>query len=80
MDIAAVRAFFMWCTIINGGALILSSLVCIFLKDFSFKMNHRYFGISRDAFDVGICSFIALFKMIWIVFNLVPYIALEIIG
>ena len=80
MDIITVRAFFMWCTIINGGILIFSSLVCVFLKEFSFQMNHKYFGISREAFNIGIFSFIVLFKMVFIVFNLVPYLALVIIG
>ncbi len=61
------------------GMLILSSLVCIYLREFSFQMNHKYFGISRKAFNVGICAFIAVFKMTVIVFNLVPYIALVIL-
>ncbi len=80
MDIVMFKAFFMWCTIINGGVLILTSLVCLFLKEFSFQANHRYFGISREAFNIGIFSFIALFKLVVIVFNLAPYIALVILG
>ncbi len=80
MDIVTIKAFFMWCTIINGGVLMFTSIVILFLKEFSFEMNHRYFGISRDAFNIGIFSFIALFKMIFIVFNLAPYLALVIIG
>ncbi len=80
MDIVTFKAFFMWCTIINMGMLILSSLVCIYLREFSFQMNHKYFGIPREAFNVGICAFIAVFKMTVIVFNLVPYVALVILG
>ncbi len=79
MDITTVRAFFMWCTIINVGLLGLSSVVCIFFSDFSYRMNNRFFSISREAFNTLLCSFIALFKIFVIVFNLVPYIALLII-
>lgn len=80
MDITAVRAFFMWCTIINAGLLVLSSLVCILLGDFSYRMNNRFFSISREAFNTLLCSFIALYKIFILAFNLVPYIALMIIG
>ena len=80
MDIQTLTTFFMWCTIINLGLLISSSLVCIFFGDFSYRMNNRFFSISREAFNVALVSFIGLFKIFFIVFNLVPYIALLIIG
>ena len=80
MDIQTLTTFFMWCTIINMGLLILTSLVCIFLADFSYRMNNRFFSISREAFNVVLVCFIGLFKIFVIVFNLVPYIALLIIG
>lgn len=79
MDISAVKEFFMWCTIINTGLLILTSIAVVFLRDFSFKMNSMFFSISRDAFNVLACSFLALFKVFVIVFNLAPFIALVII-
>ncbi len=79
MDIATVRAFFMWCTIINVGLLGLCSLVCIYLSDFSYQINHRIFSISRETFNVAFLTFIGLLKIFVIVFNIVPYIALLII-
>ena len=79
MDIATVRAFFMWCTIINLGLLVLTSLVCSYLKDFSYQMNNRMFSISRETFNIAFMSFIGLFKLFVIVFNVVPYIALLIL-
>ena len=80
MDIQTLTTFFMWCTIINMGLLILTSLVCIFLADFSYRMNNRFFSISRETFNIAFFSFIGFFKIFVIVFNLVPYIALLIIG
>ncbi|MHC4737821.1 MAG: DUF6868 family protein [Planctomycetota bacterium] len=80
MDIAIVRTFFMWCTIINAGLLGLSCLVCAFLSDWSYRMNNRMFSISRETFNVAFCCFIGLYKIFIIVFNLVPWIALLIIG
>lgn len=80
MDIQTLTTFFMWCTIINLGLLTLTSLACVFLADFSYRMNSIFFSISRESFNVIVCSFVGLFKIFVIVFNLAPYIALLIIG
>ena len=80
MDIAAARGFFMWCTILNGGLLILSSVICAFGADWVYRMQSKWFPIPRDAFNVAIYSFIGLFKIFVLIFNLVPYVALVIVG
>jgi hypothetical protein len=80
MDIIIVKTFFMWCTIINGALLVLSFLTCAFAGDWVYGMHSKWFSISREAFNVAIYSFIGLFKILVLVFNLVPYIACVIIG
>jgi len=80
MDIDAIRAFFMWCTIMNGGLLILSFLLVVFAREWAFRMHSRWFTISRDSFNVMVDCFLGFYKILVIVFNLVPYIALVIIG
>ena len=80
MDITVVRAFFMWCSIINGALLILSFLMCAYAGNWIYQMQSGWFPISREAFNVAIYSFIGLFKTFFLVFNLVPYIALLIAG
>ena len=80
MNITAAKAFFLWCTIINVAMLMLSFLACTFLGDFCYRMNSRWFPISKETFDVIFYSFIALHKLFIWVFNIVPYIALVIIG
>ena len=80
MDITTTKTFFMWCMILNLGVLFLTSIVCMFFADFSFKMNNRFFGISREAFNILIPCFLGFYKVIVIVFSIVPYIALEIAG
>ena len=80
MDIDTVRAFFMWCTILNGALLVLSSVICACAGDWVYRMHSKWFTISREAFNVAIYCFIGLFKVLVLVFNLVPYVALIIIG
>jgi len=80
MDITTVRAFFMWCTIMNGALLVLSSLIFAFAGDWVYRAHSRWFPLSREAFNTVIYSFIGLYKIFFIVFNLVPYLALAIVG
>ena len=80
MDIQTLTAFFMWCTIINGAMLVVSFLFCACAGDWVYRMQSKWFPISREAFNVAIYSFIGLFKIVVIVFNVVPYVALLIVG
>lgn len=80
MDINAVRAFFMWCTIINGGLFILSFFITAFAGDWVYRMNSTWYQIPRETFNVVIYTLIGLFKIFVMVFNVVPYIALVVIG
>ena len=80
MDIATLRAFFMWCTVIDAGLLVLSFLFLAFAGDFVFQMPGRWFPMSREAFNIALYSFLGFFKILFLVFNLVPYVALLIVG
>ena len=80
MDTITLRTFFLWCTIINGIVLIFSSLVCVFARDWLYPIHNRFFNIPRETVNTMCYSFIALYKILFLVFNLVPYIALLIIG
>ncbi len=79
MDIQTLTAFFMWCTIINAGILVLWSVFFVFAPDFVYRIQSKWFPIPRETFNVTIYSFLGLFKVVFIVFNLVPYVALLIV-
>lgn len=80
MDIAALREFFLWCTILNAGLLIISAVFCVGATDWVYRMHSKWYPISREAFHVAIYSFIGGYKILFIFFNLVPYLALLIVG
>ncbi len=80
MELEILRAFFGWCTIINGGFLILSFLICARAGDWVYRMHSRWFPISREAFHLAIYCFIGGMKILVLLFNLTPYLALTIIG
>ena len=80
MDIAALRTFFMWCTILNGGSLILTSLIFLIAGKWMYRMHTRWFKMPQETFNVVIYSFLGIFKVFIFMFNLVPYLALVILG
>ena len=80
MDIESIRAFFMWCTILNVALLLLSLLFCLCAGDWIYQIHSKWFSISRQTFNVAIYSFIGLYKIFILVFNLIPFIALLIVG
>jgi len=80
MDIQTVRAFFMWCTIINGALLVLSFLILACAGDFVYRVHTKWFPMARETFNVVIYSIIGLYKIFFLGFNLVPYVALVIVG
>lgn len=80
MDIKVIRAFFKWCTIINGALLIFYSLLIRFAGDWVYGLNFQWIPIPRDAFVVATYGLLGFLKIIVLVFNLVPYLALVIIG
>jgi len=49
-------------------------------SDWVYRMHSKWFPLSRETFDVAIYSFLGLFKIVFFVFNAVPYLALLIIG
>lgn len=80
MEIDSIRAFFMWCTILNIAFLSLSSLICVCAGDWVYRIHSKWFSIPREVFNVAMYSFLGLYKVLVFVFNLIPYVALLIIG
>jgi hypothetical protein len=80
MNITAAKSFFLWSAILNVAVLMVAFLVCVVFGDFDYRMSSKWFSISRETFDIVIFSFVALYKLFIWTFNIVPYIALVIIG
>ena len=80
MNIKILRSFFLWCTVINYGVLLLWTLVFWIAHDWHYGLTSRFFAVSVETYDlVNLCG-IAFFKVAIILLCLVPYIALRIAG
>ena len=80
MEFQSLGRFFVWCTILNGGILILWATFFMFAPDLVYRIQSKWFPISRETYNVIMYSFIGFFKVVFLVFNVVPYISLLIIG
>ncbi|MBP7869775.1 MAG: hypothetical protein KA031_03695 [Candidatus Hydrogenedentes bacterium] len=80
MNLQMLTQFFLWCTILNGILLLLWSGAFIFVPDLVYRTQKRWLPISRESFDLIFYGFLGFFKIVFLVFNVVPLLALLIIG
>ncbi len=80
MTTANLSDFFMWCSVINGLLLLFSTAYVCLAGDFVYRQQQRFFAISRDQFTLFIYGFLGLYKLLWIVLNVVPFIALQLLA
>ena len=57
MELQTLTAFFMWCTIINGGLLVLWTAFCMFAPDLVYRTQTTFFPLPRETFNVLIYAF-----------------------
>ena len=80
MDIHTFTTFFMWCTILNFGILFVWTIFFMSARDFAYRTQSKLVPISQEAFNVVIYSGFAVYRILFVVFNLVPFVALLIVG
>jgi hypothetical protein len=81
MTIEIIRAVVAWCSVINIGLLILWYLFFTLAHDWTYRCHTKWFkNLSVERFDAIHYAGMALFKIGILLFNLVPYFALRIVG
>ncbi len=80
MTMQVLTDVLMWCTILNGGLLIVSWVVCAFAGNWVYSMHSKWFPMPRETFNVVIYTFLGVYKILFWVFFAIPFIALKICG
>jgi hypothetical protein len=80
MSIDLLRNALLWCAVINYGVLLVWFFFFIFAHDWMYRFHGRWFRLSVEQFDTVHYTGMALFKLGIILINLVPFIALCIVG
>ena len=80
MSMTVTRTVLLWCTVLNYGILLMWFLLFVFARDWMQRLHGRWFRLSSEQFDTLHYAGIAIFKIGILLFNLVPLIALCIVG
>ncbi len=79
MTLELLKTFFMWNTVINLGLFTGVALMCIYCRGFIQRIHGEIFGLNEETIHIMLYGFLAFYKIVFIVFVLVPWIALTII-
>jgi hypothetical protein len=78
MDLATLRTFLLHCTAINFGILALWGVLMLLPHDW---MRHLWTRrIPAEQFEAISFAGILLYKILFLIFNVVPYVALLMVG
>ena len=80
MTLIIIRKTLAWCSVINIGLLLWWFLFFVQAHDWMYRLHSKWFKVSVEEFDSIHYRYMALFKTSLLVFNLVPYFALRIVG
>ena len=80
MTIETIREFLGWCTVINIGLLMLSSILLIAVRGAASRIHSKMFNLDEKYLSQAYFQWLAQYKIAIIVFNVVPYFALKVMG
>jgi hypothetical protein len=79
MEITTLIEFFKWCTILNGALLLWVSFWVMAAPDQMYRWQGLWMKLPREQYDPVMFGLVGLFKILFLVFNLFPLIALTLI-
>ena len=80
MTMNELTELFGWMSVLSIGILMLSSIMLLLMKGMVIKIHSKMFGLDDKELNSAYFQYLAQFKIVAIVFNLVPYVALKIIA
>ena len=75
-----IREILGWSTLLNIGVLLFSSLTLVIAGPPIKRIHAQMFGLSEDDLSRAYFQYLAQYKIAILVFNLIPYLALRIVG
>jgi len=80
MTVEIIRDVLAWCAVINIALLMLWLMLFSLAHDWIYRVHGRWFALSVEKFDAIHYASMAFFKLCVFLFNVVPYLALRIVG
>ena len=79
MDFEKIQSFFFWCMVINIGIYLLSIAALLSMREFYANLLTKIFFLDEETIRKGMFTYVASYKLLIIIFNFVPWIAILII-
>lgn len=79
-DLTTLTTLLGWCTVINLGLLIFSTIMLVSMRPVIRKIHSRLFGVDPERLDALYLNFLGNYKLAIFIFNLTPWIALKIMA
>jgi len=77
MTMDSFTALFGWMTVINVGLLLFSTIMLTVFKSVVIRTHQQLTGLEADKLKPAYFHYLAFYKILIIVFNLVPYLVLR---
>ena len=79
MNLDVLGRFFFWCSVINLGCSLVAFVMVTAARKFVSKVHSMLFGVPEEKAVETIYSGMTMYKTFIFVFNIIPYIAIQII-
>ena len=80
MTVDMLREVLGWCAVINIGLLIFSAIFVVSLRGPISRIHAKMFNLNESDISLAYFRYLAQYKIAIIVFNIIPYFALRIVG
>lgn len=80
IDLDVLTAIFGWCAVINIALLLFSSLWVTVFRQFTKRLHSTLMQVDASELNAYYFQYLGNYKLLILVFNIVPYIALRLIA
>ncbi|MGI9473607.1 MAG: DUF6868 family protein [Rubripirellula sp.] len=78
MDVSKLRSFLFWCIVLNVIMFSFWSVMVLAVPDTVYETQKAFLPLTKETFYICMYCFLGAYKLLLILFNIVPYIALRI--
>lgn len=80
MHLDQLTSFLGWCTLLNIAIFTLATVVIVVFRTFVVGIHSALFGLKHDDLPAMYFQYLGNYKLMILVFNLIPYLALRAIN
>jgi hypothetical protein len=80
IDIGLMTTFFGWCSVINLTIYTFSALYIALFRSATVRIHSKFSGVDATKLPILYFQYLANYKIILLVFTVVPYIALTLMA